>query len=125
MHPSFIAEPPIEFRLLGNVVPSDSELDSRTIGVEDDALLCVTPYENCCKASRRGEIYNIRDGAEFLLPRRGDNMLLYRNRGVNVVRLNRRNTSQFQQNDGEIAGLYRCCLPDGCGQRKCIEITLV
>ena len=115
---SVISEPPIEFRLRGNVIPSDSELDSQMIGVEEEALLCVTPYENCCKANRRGEIFRIRDGAQFLLPLRRDNMPLYRNRGVGVVRLNRRS-------DGQHAGLYRCCLPDGCGETKCIEITLV
>ncbi len=37
----------------------------------------------------QGEIYNIRDGSAVILPKRGENEILYRNRGP--MRLNKRN----------------------------------
>ena len=117
---SLSIEPPIEFKLRGETIPADSQLDFKNIGLEENALHCVTPFQNCCKHNRRGEFYDIRDGSAHTLPLRRDNMILYRNRGPSMVRLNKRDDQ-----DGDIAGLYRCCLPDGCGEEKCIEITLV
>ncbi len=107
----------MQFRLRGT---SDSELDIRTIGERNDALLCVTTSEECCRDSRRGDIYHIRDDVVVPLLTRG---VLYRNRGSSVVRLNSRLTPGADVSD--LVGVYRCCLPDGCGDEKCIEITLV
>ncbi len=71
--------------------------------------------------SRRGDIYhNIRDDVVVPLLARG---VLYRNRGSSVVRLNSRLTHGADVSD--FVGVYRCCLSDGCGDEKCIEITLV
>ena len=108
--------------LKGELISNGSNLNFSAIGIEEDALLCVTPLKNCCKANRRGEFYNIRNGIAFRLPRRGDNKVLYRNRGPSVVRLNRRNSGAGV---GSIAGDYLCCLPNGCGEEECIKITLV
>ncbi len=113
----------MHFRLRGIAIPSDSKLDIHTIGEKDSALHCVTSYEDCCKNIRRGEIYYIRNDAAFTLPKRGDNEALYRNRGPSVLRLNRRINTGADISD--LVGVYRCCLPDGCGDEKCIEITLV
>ena len=119
----YVLEPPIEFRLRGTVIPSDSQLDILSIGVEGDALHCVTPFQDCCKANRRGEIYNIGDdGTASTLPLRGENRAIYRNRGSSLVRLNVRN---HFADVGDRVGRYRCCLPDGCGEESCIEISLV
>ena len=106
----------------GEIVSADGQLDIQNIGEREDALLCVTPFKDCCKVKKRGEFYNIRDGAALTVPKRGENKSLYRNRGPSVVRLNRRKSGEDVV--GDIAGLYRCCMPDGCGDEKCIEITL-
>ena len=55
------------------------------IGEEDDALFCMTEYENCCK-NPDGEFY-YPDSSKVRIRASGDS--LYRNRGDQLIRLNR------------------------------------
>ena len=108
-----------EFRLRGKVIPSNSKLDIQRIGAEDKALHCVTPFQNCCKHNRRGEIFRVdENNVRHRLPKKGDNMRIYRNRGPSVVRLNNRRGT-------EDVGTYECCIPNACNEEECIQITLV
>ncbi len=105
------------------MIPNDSQLDFQTIGTENNALLCVTPFRACCKANKRGEIFRVRAGGVVSpLPLRRDSRMIYRNRGTSVVRLNRRD---FDDDASSFLGPYRCCLPNGCGEEQCININLV
>ena len=114
---SFIAEPQIKFQLDGEVIPAGSQVTILSIGKGDNALLCITPNEDCCNENKEGHYKSTRG----TVPGKGANEVLYRNRGPGVVRLNRRIGAEI----GDIAGVYQCCVPDGCGDVKCIEITLI
>ena len=113
----FFAGP--ELVLKSKVIAIGSELDMNEVGMEDEALLCRTPYENCCKSNRQGEWYSIgQDGSRSPLPLKGAKQPLFRNRGAQVVRLNNRAAG------ASAAGLYQCCIPNSCGEEQCIDITL-
>lgn len=82
-----------------------------------DALICRTPFPDCCKRAAIGEFYNpnnIRVGL-----RRDRERRLYRNRGDGYIRLN------YRDRPGEVLlGEYQCCIPNECGQEECVSITL-
>ncbi len=77
-----------------------------------DALLCMTDNTNCC-SNPNGEFY-YPDGTAVGFSSNS----LYRNRGVQVVRLNRR---------GDVTsplGRYRCDIPDASGTTRSIFINI-
>ena len=87
-------------------------------GEGDNALLCKTPYEQCCQSSKAGEFYypsgsivNIRAMRESL----------YRNRGPSLIRLNYVTSITPRPP----AGTYKCEIPDANGQTTNIYIHIV
>ncbi len=87
------------------------------IGEGDDALLCVTDSTDCCTAATTlaGEFY-YPDGSVVGVRASGDS--LYRNRGDQFIRLNRR---------GDVTsplGRYRCDIPDASGATRSIYINI-
>ena len=88
------------------------------IGEGDNALLCGTDKPDCCKPPKgplQGEFYYpnntlVRNNAS------GDS--LYRNRGPQVIRLNRRNDVLSP------TGRYRCEIPDSSGMNRNIFISI-
>ena len=88
------------------------------IGEGDNALLCVTEYEDCCNAqiTVAGEFY-YPDGSIVGVRASGDS--LYRNRGDQLIRLNRRNGATSP------LGRYRCDIPDASGTTRSVYINIV
>jgi hypothetical protein len=90
---------------------------------DDGALLCITDLIQCC----RGEDTPGRFGAlgEWVYPNgslvrvQGDGDDVYRDRGLGIVRLNRRNNATSP------TGLFCCVVPDAVGfmQRLCANIS--
>ena len=86
-----------------------------SIGEGEAALLCITNAACCTLPNRAGEfIYP--DGSTVRTERSGDD--LYRNRGVGMIRLNRRNGASLP------TGVYKCQIPDSSGEIQTISITL-
>ena len=87
------------------------------VGEGENALLCNTNKEDCCGISPNqfGEFY-YPNGIKVPIAKQQQGF--YRNRGENVVRLNRR--------DGTTSptGKYRCEIPDANGLMQDIYITL-
>ena len=69
---------------------------------ETNALLCVTNNPDCCKPPPQGEFYYPNSSAVGFSITNS----LYRNRGSQVVRLNRRGSTPIP------SGIYRCAIPD-------------
>ena len=87
------------------------------IGEGDNALLCVTDSPDCCKPTNgplQGEFYY---PDNTLVRNQAQNYSLYRNRGPQVIRLNRRSDVLL------ITGVYRCEIPDSTGTNQSIYIT--
>ena len=85
------------------------------IGEADDALLCVSDNTNCCASQRIGEFY-YPDGSAVGYSFTNS---LYRNRGSQVVRLNRRDNTLSP------VGRYRCEIPDTSGTTQRIYINIL
>ena len=102
--------------LRGVTVNNGSTLKSSDIGEDEDALICRTSNDDCCKRPARGECYGP-DGSS--VARKMDNEKLYRNRGNQVIRLNGR-----QYGNTPLMGVYRCCLPNECDEDVCFHINL-
>ena len=88
------------------------------IGEVENALLCVTDKPDCCRSpygTAQREFYNPNNCA---VPP-GSTNSLYKNRGLQVVRLNRKN------NFLSPTGVYRCEIPDSneINQNLYINIT--
>ena len=106
----------VEFRLGGRTFPNNSAVEITDIGdfeTGGDALLCVTDNTNCC-SNPDGEFY-YPDGTPVGFSSTNS---IYRNRGPQVVRLNRRN--------GAISplGRYRCDIPDATGTTRSVYIMI-
>ena len=103
--------------LRGVKVNNGSTLKCTDFGENEDALICRTSKEDCCKRPRPlGECYDP-DGNS--VARKMDGEKLYRNRGDQMVRLNSRlfGTSFVE-------GEYKCCVPDECGNIVCFYFTI-
>ncbi len=88
------------------------------IGEGDNALLCVTEYEDCCNAQTTvaGEFY-YPDELPVQVEESGDSF--YHNRGDKFISLNRRNNATSP------LGRYRCEIPDATGTTISIYINIV
>ena len=105
------------FELNGIVHPNHSAIPLLDVGENEGALFCKTKMEECCGTppNRIGELY-YSNGTQ--VPIAGLQYGFYRNRGQQVIRLNRR--------EGVISptGRYRCEIPDVGGVTQNIYITL-
>ena len=97
-------------------VKNGTTLKSTDFGEDENALICHTFNDDCCKRPPRGEC-NGPDGNS--VARKLDNEKLYRNRGDQVVRLNSRLFgTPF------VEGKYKCCVPDSSGVDICFCFTI-
>ena len=105
------------FELKGKEYANNSVIIIGTIGEGDDALLCKTNKEECCsdKPNRFGEFY-YPDSTMVAINKAREGF--YRNRGDQLVRLNRR--------PGTLSptGVYKCELPDSNGVMQKIYANL-
>ena len=87
------------------------------IGEGDDALLCKTDKQDCCgtQPNRFGEFY-YPHGVRVPINSAGQGF--YRNRGEQLIRLNRRDDTSSP------TGRYYCELPDADGVNQKIYITI-
>ncbi len=84
------------------------------IGEGDNALLCVTDNTECCRTGGDGEFFYPDDTAVGF----SISNSLYRNRGEQVIRLNRRNSATPP------LGRYRCDILDASGVSRSIFINI-
>ena len=88
------------------------------IGTDDKALQCFTTRDDCCgnPSNRMGEWYypNM-----MLIPSFGAGEDFYRDRGSQVVRLNRRNSALSP------TGKYRCTIPDASGATQILVANII
>ena len=106
--------PSIKFMLRGQTYLNNTVVLITDIGEDTNALLCVTDRSDCC-SSPNGEFYypdNTAVGFSNTNP-------LYRNRGPQVVRLNRRTNTLSP------TGVYRCEIPDSSGRMQNIYINVI
>ena len=108
----------VRFLHHGQTYLNNSNVAINDIGEGDNALLCVTDKPDCCKppnGSLQGDFYYpdntlVRNQAKY------DS--LYRNRGPQVVRLNRRSNTHSP------TGIYKCEIPDFTGWNRIIYINI-
>ena len=107
----------MKFQLKGQAYLNNSIVAINDIGEGDNALMCVTDNSACCDgdATGQGQFY-YPDNSRVRFIDSGD--LWYRNRGPQVVRLNRRNDAVSPN------GIYRCEIPDSTGTNRNISITI-
>ena len=86
------------------------------IGEGGLALLCLTDKQDCCDRPnpRFGEWY-FPNGIRVGIKNAGD---IYRNRGLSVVRLNRRNNASLP------SGVFQCEIPDEHGRNQNIYVGI-
>ena len=108
----------VKFILHNQTYLNNSIVALNDIGDGDDALLCVTDKPDCCKPpngnTSQGEFYYPNNSAVG----HPNKDTPYRNRGPQVVRLNRRN------NVLSPTGIYRCQIPDSTGMDRSIFINI-
>ena len=107
----------VYFELKGEVYDNNSMVNILAIGEGDDALLCKTNKQDCCGTvpNRFGEFY-YPNGVRVSInsARHG----FYRNRGDQVIRLNRRDGITIP------TGRFSCEIPDASGvtQKRFINV---
>lgn len=124
MYPLFCTEtttppqPSAPFFQVGDTIYKNGDsISFDDFGEGDDALMCMTPYQECCQSQRRGEFY-YPDGSIVNIRAMGQS--LYRNRGIPLIRLNHRESITPHPP----AGTYRCDIPDASGQITSVYITI-
>ena len=107
----------VYFELNGKMFTNNSVISIDTIGQDDEALLCKTDKEECCikKSDRVGEFY-YPNGVQ--VPINKARQGFYRNRGSQLIRLNRRPGIMSP------TGSYRCEIPDKNGATQNIFVNL-
>ena len=107
----------VYFELNGQKYPNNSVVTISAIGENDNALVCKTDKTECCGTlpNRFGQFY-YPNTAQVPINRAGDGF--YRNRGSQMIRLNRR--------PGTVGptGLYSCEIPDSSGTNRKIFVNL-
>ena len=99
----------------GQFYASGSSLSLSSIGEGENALLCMTDGNCCTPPNHAGEFY-YPDNSLVRIQRSGDD--LYRDRGVQMIRLHRRNGATSP------TGTYKCEIPDSSGNTQEIFVTL-
>ena len=107
----------LRFSVDGRTYPNNSVTSLWNVGENDKALSCITDYAQCCSAFpyRQGEFY-YPNGERVRILGTGDGM--YRNRGNQEIRLNRKKDVTFP------FGRFRCELPNANGIIQSIYINL-
>ena len=108
----------VRFMHHGQTYLNNSIVAINDIGEGDNALLCVTDKLDCCKLPNgpyQGEFYYPNN---TLVRNRHGRHSLYRNRGPQVVRLNRRSNTHSP------TGIYKCEIPDFTGWNRSIYIII-
>lgn len=105
------------FELEGERYDNNSVVSIHAIGEGSNALLCKTNKQDCCGTvpNRFGEFY-YPNGTRVSIYISGDGF--YRNRGNQVIRLNRRDGVSSP------AGRYSCGVPDASGVTQKIFINV-
>ena len=105
------------FELNSMVYFNNSAIRLRDVGEGERALLCKTDRKDCCGAppNRYGEFYYPNGLAVPVASRQQG---FYRNRGEQMIRLNRRSTATSP------TGKYRCAIPEVDGEIQSIYVTL-
>ena len=88
------------------------------IGIDDEeSLLCVTNTDDCCRGMAAGEWYFPNNGSAVGIEGGGGDF--YRNRGLRVVRLHRRNNAMSP------TGAFCCEIPgiNGTNHRLCVTVS--
>lgn len=101
------------------LVPNNSSIPISDIGEGEDALICETDKTECCRTApnRRGQFY-YPNGVQVPISLR--EQALYRNRGNQLIRLNRR------RDDADIpTGMYCCEIPDASDMRRRLCVNLI
>lgn len=108
----------VYFELNGKIYTNNSVISMMDIGEGESALLCKTDLAVCCGTPphRFGEFY-YPNGVQVPVAKQQHGF--YRNRGPQVVRLNRREGIALPR------GRYRCEIPGASGEMKNIYITLM
>ena len=101
----------------GQTYPNNSVFLMTDIGADDSALLCVTDRVNCCDQPNRIGEWFYPNGAP--VPNHGTGENFYRNRGSQVVRLNRRNSALSP------TGKYHCMIPDASGTSQILTANII
>ena len=108
----------VHFVLHGSILANNSEVSLGDIGEESNALICKTNLMNCCgtRPNRFGQYY-YPNGSQVPIEAHGEDF--YRNRGDQVIRLNRREGVTVP------TGKFRCEIPDASGVEQNIYITVM
>ena len=105
------------FYLRGRTYTNGTRIRLGSVGHGDEAALIIkTENPNCCKSQRLGECY-YPNGDLVRVRAAGDQ--LYRNRGKQLIRLNRQGCSSSSRQAP--IGLYCCIVPDK-EHRVCVNI---
>ena len=112
---TFVIIHTVKFMLGGKTYLNNTIVLMSDIGEDNDALLCMTDRSDCCDGSRVGEFYYPDNTAVGF----SSTNSLYRNRGPQVVRLNRRGNALSP------TGVYRCQIPDSIGRMQNIYINII
>ena len=98
----------VHFELNGKVYPNNSVISLSNVGENEHALLCKTNLMTCCATlpNRFGEFYYPNAGTVSV---KKAGYGFYRDRGAQVVRLNRR------EGVTSPSGKFRCAVPDASG----------
>ena len=105
------------FEYAGQRYPNNSVFLMTDIGEDDMALTCVTDSVQCCQAANgEGEWFYPNN---TLVSTSGVGMNFYRDRGSQVVRLNRRNNALSP------TGKYRCTIPDASGVMQTLVANII
>ena len=97
---------------------NNSIVTLKNIGERDDALLCITNLNTCCRPPYTVDNVSVIGNWFFpngtRVPNSNDNWNFYRSRDQMVVRLDRRT--------GGVDGIYRCEIPDAMNITQTIYI---
>lgn len=108
----------------GELLLNNSQIQVQDLGENEDALLAVTEFEDCCRTERIGEFF-YPNGERVGVNANGQPF--YRNRGTQLLRLNRRNGDPVLAIDQETASLlgrFSCEILDGCGENAYLYIDI-
>ena len=120
-HCFYIIAPGVTLHHMNSAINHGSVISIESIGEGDDALICRTINQQCCRGTtKRGEWYY---PSNAKVPTMGENQRFYRNRSNDgEVILNQRQNRALTS-----PGLYCCVIPDStvfCGiyQRICVNL---